>query len=145
MIAPFRYLANLTLPKLVLWCYLIWWLFTVSRHFDPSPRLWLSSLGLSAIIGTALYLSTAYAGRVRTQLDRWQIFRLYLMPFCVSSFAALIKDRGFILVFEPSIEANVQGFGLCAAFVAISAAAKRLLVHRITTRSERPAPPAVHN
>jgi hypothetical protein len=118
VIAPFRYLANLTPPKVVLWCYLIWWLLTVGRHFEPSPRLWLSSLGLSAIIGTALYLSTAYAGRVRTHLDRWQIFRLYLMPFCVSSFAALIKDRGFILVFEPDLRANLEGLAACAAFIA---------------------------
>lgn len=120
MPAPLRYLATLTVPRLVLWCYLIWWLFVVSRHFDPSPRLWLSSIGLSAIIGTALYLSTAYAGRTRTALDPWQIFRLYLMPFCVSSFAALIKDRGFILVFEPSLRANLLGLALCAAFVALT-------------------------
>ena len=33
--------------------------------------------------------------------DRWQIFRLFLMPFCVSSFAALVKDAGFLLVFPP--------------------------------------------
>jgi hypothetical protein len=123
--APFRYLASLTLPRIVLWCYLIWWLFTVSRHFDPSPRLWLSSLGLSAIIGTALYLSTAYAGKTRTALDRWQIFRLYLMPFCVSSFAALIKDRGFVLVFEPELRANLIGASCCAAFVASTWLTKR--------------------
>ena len=120
------YLAKLTPPRIVLWCYLIWWLFTVSRHFDPSPRLWLSSLGLSAIIGTALYLSTAYAGKARTTLDRWQIFRLYLMPFCVSSFAALIKDRGFVLVFEPELRTNLQGLGYCAAFVATVLLVKRL-------------------
>ncbi len=102
----------------MLWCYLIWWLFIVSRHFDPRPHLWPSSVGLSAIIGTALYLSTAYAGRAKTQLDRWQIFRLYLMPFCVSSFAALIKDRGFILVFEPELLPNLKGLALCAGFVA---------------------------
>src|SRR5688500_2507991 len=120
------YLAKLTPPRIVLWCYLIWWLFTVSRHFDPSPRLWLSSLGLSAIIGTALYLSTAYAGKARTTLDRWQIFRLYLMPFCVSSFAALIKDRGFILVFEPALRANAIGLSACATFVAVVLMLKRL-------------------
>jgi hypothetical protein len=124
--APFRYLAGLTPPRIVLWCYLIWWLFTVSRHFDPSPSLWLSSLGLSAIIGTALYLSTAYAGKTRTVLDRWQIFRLYLMPFCVSSFAALIKDRGFILVFEPELHANLIGLAYCAGFVALAWLARQL-------------------
>jgi hypothetical protein len=119
-----RYLAQLTPPRTVLWCYLTWWLFTVGRYFDPSPRLWLSSLGISAIIGTALYLSTAHGGRTRTELERWQIIRLYLMPFCVSSFAALIKDRGFILVFHPTLRANLIGLGLCALFVALTRAAR---------------------
>jgi hypothetical protein len=39
-----RYLSNLTPGKVALWCYLIWYLVTVTRHFDSSPRLWLSSL-----------------------------------------------------------------------------------------------------
>jgi len=125
MAALARYVVCLTPPRIVLWCYLIWWLFTVSHHFDPRPRLWLSSLGLSAIIGTALYLSTAYAGKAKTKLDRWQIFRLYLMPFCVSSFAALIKDRGFILVFEPTLGTNLKGLGYCGAFIAFVWIAKR--------------------
>jgi hypothetical protein len=72
------------------------------RYFDPNPRLWLTSFGLSIIIGVALYISTAAAGTRRVQLDRWQILRLFLMPFCVSSFAALVKGHGFVLVFSPN-------------------------------------------
>lgn len=121
-----RYLAGLTWPRIVLFCYLIWWLLTVHRHFDASPRLWLSSLGLSAIIGTALYLSTTFGARARTHLDAWQVFRLYLMPFCVSSFAALIKDHGFVLVFEPTLRHNLQNAACCALFVAGSRALRVL-------------------
>jgi hypothetical protein len=111
-----RYLRALSAPRTVLWCYLIWWCFTVATYFEASPRLWLSSLGISAIIGTALYLSTAHAGQTKTVLDRWQVFRFFLMPFCVSSFAALIKDRGFVLVFHPTWRANLQALACCAAF-----------------------------
>ena len=121
---PLRYLAEMTAPRTILWCYLIWWLYTVAHYFDPAPRLWLSSLGISAIIGTALYLSTAHGGRGKTALDRWQIIRLYIMPFCVSSFAALIKDRGFILVFHPTLRANLIGLGLCALFCVLAGAAR---------------------
>jgi hypothetical protein len=123
---PLRYLAELTTPRLVLWCYLIWWGYAAARYFDPSPRLWLSSLGIAGIIGTALYLSTAHAGRVPTQLGRWQIARFFLMPFCVSSFAALIKDRGFVLVFHPSWADNLRAVGACAAFAGLAALARRL-------------------
>lgn len=119
------YLAGLTPPRLVLWCYLIWYGFVLVRYFDPSLALWLSSLGISAIIGTGLYLSTAYGGRRRTELETWQIVRLYMMPFCVSSFAALIKGRGFILVFDPSLSRNLLALGGCAAFVGAAALSRR--------------------
>jgi len=121
-----RYLAALTVPRQVLWCYLIWWGFVFVRYFEPSAELWLSSLGISAIIGTGLYLSTAYGGRVRTRLEPWQIARLYMMPFCVSSFAALIKGRGFVLVFHPSLGANLEALGGCATFVAAAALSRRV-------------------
>jgi hypothetical protein len=113
------YLRSLTMPRFVLWCYLIWYLLTVATYFEPSPRLWLTSLGISAIIGSGLYLSTARAGAVPVELGRWSVFRLFLMPFCVSSFAALIRGHDFILVFHPSAFKNLLGFGLCAAFGAI--------------------------
>lgn len=122
-----RYLGKLTAPRLVLWCYLIWWCFVLARYFDPSSRLWSSSLGISAIIGTGLYLSTAYGGRARTRLETWQVARLYMMPFCVSSFAALIKGRGFLLVFDPSWTANLTASAGCVAFVATALACRKLL------------------
>jgi hypothetical protein len=121
-----RYLAELTLPRMVLWCYLIWYGFVLARYFDPSVRLWLSSLGISAIIGTGLYLSTAHGGRARTRLETWQVARLYMMPFCVSSFAALIKGRHFVLVFDPALAANAAAGAGCASFVGAALLARRL-------------------
>jgi hypothetical protein len=121
-----RYLAGLTLPRTVLWCYLIWWGFVCARYFDPSVQLWLSSLGISAIIGTGLYLSTAHGARTRTRLEPWQVARLYIMPFCVSSFAALIKGKNFVLVFDPSLSANLIAGAGCAAFVGAAILARRV-------------------
>jgi len=121
-----RYLAELTPPRMVLWCYLIWYGFVLARYFDPSARLWLSSLGIGAIIGTGLYLSTAHGGRTRTRLETWQVVRLYMMPFCVSSFAALIKGRSFVLVFDPAWAANAAPVAGCAAFVGVALLARRL-------------------
>lgn len=111
------YFRNLSPSRLVLWCYLIWYLFVLVRYFDPSPFLWGTSLGLSFIIGIALYLSTA-AGRSGVKLDRWQTFRLFLMPFCVSSFAALVKGRGFILIFSPDLKETGLALLLCFLFCA---------------------------
>ncbi len=124
----FRYLRQLDTPRLVLWCYAIWYAVVFARYFDPSPTLWLTSLGLSGIIGFALLLSTRAAiGAGR--LHGWGVFRLFLMPFCVSSFAALVKGRGFILVFSPRLSENLLALALCAAFVSF-------------VRLFRPRPPA---
>lgn len=116
-----RYLANLTPGRIVLWCYLIWYLYFAWRYFDPSPGLWLTSIGICAIIGVALLLST---WGEHSRLRSWVTFRLFLMPFCVSSFAALVKGLGFILVFSPKWQENATALGLCAAFCAVVGAAK---------------------
>jgi hypothetical protein len=112
---PLKYLSELSLGKIVLWCYFIWYLVTVVAHFDPSPGLWLSSLGISAIIGLALHLSIQNDPPVLS--NRWQTFRLFLMPFCVSSFSALIKGQGYILVLPARLQELGFSLSLCAIFV----------------------------
>jgi len=116
---PGRYLAKLTVGRTILWCYALWYALNVFNHFDPNPRLWLTSIGLSAIIGTALLISTRSSSKGKTDLDQWQIFRLYLMPFCVSSFAALVKDEHYFLVFSSSLKENLAGVCLIAIFLVI--------------------------
>jgi hypothetical protein len=119
------YLQNLTTARFILWCYLIWWISVATLHFDPTPRLWLNSLGISGIIGTALYLSTAHAGPQKQVLGRWALARLFMMPFCVSSFAALIKGKDFFLVFPPTLLGNLIPLSACAALGVIWQGAKR--------------------
>ena len=110
-----RYLANLSPGKIVLWCFLLWYLATAIHHFDATPSIWLNALGISAIIGVALYLSVREPGKAPP--DRWTVLRLFLMPFCVSSFSQLIKGRGFILVFPPDLHENAISLAACAVFV----------------------------
>lgn len=119
------YLRGLSAPKTLLWCYLCWYAFAVFRYFEPNPRLWASSLGLSAIIGTGLYFSTAHADPARRTLGFWPVFRFYLMPFCVSSFSALIRGKGFILIFHPTVRDNAEALALCAGFCSVVLFVKR--------------------
>jgi hypothetical protein len=118
-----RYIANLTAGKIVLWCFLLWYLATVIHHFDPAPAIWLNALGISGIIGVALYLSVREPGK--SPPDRWTVVRLFLMPFCVSSFSQLIKGRGFVLVFPPNLHEIGVSLAACAAFVAAVLIVKR--------------------
>jgi len=126
------YLANLTTGRIILWCYAIWYLVNVTNHFDARPRIWLTSIGLSAIIGTALLISTRSSNRGTTTLDGWQIFRLYLMPFCVSSFAALVKDAHYILIFPPTLKENLIGLALILLFMLLVFALKPLYRERLS-------------
>ena len=120
-----HYLSTLSKGRLILWCYFIWYLVVLVRYFDPSPRLWLTSLGLSLIIGFALFVSTTAAGDTKVKLERWQVIRLFMMPFCVSSFSALVKGRGFFLIFSPNIEEILLAVGLCAVLCGAVALLKR--------------------
>ena len=118
-----RYLANLTAGRIALWCFLIWYLATVIHHFDASPAIWLNALGISAIIGIALYLSVREPGKPPP--DRWTTLRLFLMPFCVSSFSQLIKGKGFVLVFPPDLHEIGISAAACALFVIVVLLVKR--------------------
>lgn len=121
-----RYLANLTTGRLILWCYFIWYVVVLVRYFDPSPRLWLTSLGLSLIIGVALYISTTAGSNAKVKLERWPTFRLFLMPFCVSSFAALVKGKDFILIFSPKPGEILLAVALCGLLCLVVFTLKRV-------------------
>src|SRR5436190_14526879 len=118
------YFRDLSTGRLILCCYLIWYVVVLVRYFEWSARLWLTSLGLSLIVGVALYISTT-AGANNVKLDRWQTFRLFLMPFCVSSFAALVKGHGFVLIFSPRWQEIAVAVALCAVLCAIVLSLKK--------------------
>ena len=117
-----QYLRDLKPDKMILWCYLIWYLVIVFYHFDPNPKLWLNSLGISVVIGTGLVLSVSRQGA--GQVDYWQIFRLYAMPFCVSSFSSLIKDQGFIIFIPPKFQELMAAISSCLIFWLIVSSVK---------------------
>lgn len=121
---PFNYFSRLKSGKLILWCYLIWYLVTLYNYFDASASIWLNSLGISAVIGFALLLSVD--GTNLKSSDHWQTFRLFLMPFCVSSFSSLIKGHGFILIAPPSLYEFLVSVLSCVAFVVFIFALKCL-------------------
>ena len=76
---PVRYFARLTAGRIILWCYLLWYLFFAIRYVDFNRSLWLTSLGISAIVGAALLISTRSGGSGR--LGFWPTARLFMMPF----------------------------------------------------------------
>jgi hypothetical protein len=108
------YLTKLEKPKIILWCYFCWYAAIVIQYFDASLSLWMSSVGISILVGYALNIAAQSKGQ---QPDRWVTFRLYLFPFCVSSFAATIKDKGFFLLFPTQPIPHLVAFLACASFL----------------------------
>jgi hypothetical protein len=90
---------------------------SVIDPFDALQRIWVTSLGLSSIIGAALILSTRSSSGYVTKMYLWVVFHLFLMTFCVSSFVALVKDAGYVLVLPPSRRENVIGNVLRSFFL----------------------------
>lgn len=109
-----QYLASLPAAKQILWGYFLWYVVFACLYFDPDPKLWLTSLGLSLIVGYALYTNAKATSRGNNQLEPWQAFRFFLTPFCVSSFSALVKGRDFMLVFSPHLQDNLIALGVIA-------------------------------
>ena len=129
------YLASLTLGRTVLWCYAIWYLVAVALYFEPVPALWLTSLGVSGLIGLAFLFSTTPFPFGRIGLPFWAVLRFFMIPFCVSSFSALAQGKGFVLVLFPRWQETVLAAGLCALFVLAVLAVKRF--HPATPADQR--------
>jgi hypothetical protein len=116
------YFARLKPGKMILWYYLIWYFVTVYFHFDPNPKIWINALGISVVIGIALMLSV---GNGQSPLaNPWQTFRLFWMPFAVSSFSSLIKGQGYTVIFSPHWYEVFIALAACLLFTLMVAALK---------------------
>ncbi|MDT8448803.1 MAG: hypothetical protein RQ847_01395 [Wenzhouxiangellaceae bacterium] len=131
MLRVIRHFAQLSSAMTALWLLLVWYVVMVWLHFESSPRLWLNSLAMSVVVGTALVLSVRHGGGPAREF--WRLFRLYAIPFCVSSFSALVRDDRFYAIFAPSFLENLAAAGGCTVFAAW------LLLARLLERAYRPA------
>lgn len=114
MMAVLVYFSRIKMGKMILWYYLIWYLVTVYFHFDPAPKIWINALGISVVIGIALMLSVSNG---QSPLNNpWQIFRLFWMPFAVSSFSSLIKGQGFTVIISPHLHEVIISLAACVLF-----------------------------
>lgn len=114
MIGIVNYFVGIKPGKLILWYYLIWYFTTVYFHFDPNPKIWINALGISVVIGIALMLSVG-----SQPIKSWQTFRLFWMPFAVSSFSSLIKGQGFVVIFSPHPVEIMISVVACLLFTAL--------------------------
>lgn len=130
-----NYLGRLSFGMTTLWCYVIWYLTTLVLYFDPSPSLWGTAAGISLLVGMGLLFSTTRFPHAPIGLDRWQVARFFMMPFAVSSFSGLVRNRGFVLILFPEFWQTLLVLGLCGLFCLA-----RLLAQRRLRRSPPASP-----
>ncbi len=128
-----NYFAQIKPGKMVLWFYLIWYFVTVYFHFDPNPKIWINAVGISVVIGIALMLSVSNGQSPLA--NPWQTFRLFWMPFAVSSFSSLIKGQGYTVIFSPQLYEIVVALSACALFGLLVAALKWRNRHSVLSPS----------
>lgn len=117
------YLAGLTYGMIILWCFLIWYIYFVFKYFDPAFDIWLRSFGIAVFVGFALNINSFGTIDGILHADPFQVFRFFLIPFCVSSFPALLKGKG-LLIFSLSFKENSTATILCLAFIGLVEACK---------------------
>jgi len=82
----------------------------------------LNSLGISVVVGYALFLSTG-PGTIERLMQRfWESLRLFMCPFLVSSFSSLVKGKGFMLLFSPLLADNLVAASACLVFIGLTKA-----------------------
>jgi hypothetical protein len=84
-------------------------------------EVWITALILCVIVGFTLNLN-AYSGPLRNFISTkpWQIGRFFVIPFCVSSYSAIMKAAGehgtAIYVFPRDINTLLIGIASSVAF-----------------------------
>jgi hypothetical protein len=121
-----RYLATIDARRQLLWCAFLWYLVIAVRHGEASASTWATAIGIAVIVGVLLAVNAIPIRGSMRSLDRWTIFRFFLIPFCVSSLSAIVKGRDFFLIFPLNTLDNTIGIGACVAFFAAVGVARML-------------------
>ena len=128
-----KYFGNMNVKIKILWCYLLWYLYFIIKYFDIDPYLWGCSLGISILVGFALNINSYDSiGDILKLEDKWKILRFFIVPFCVSSFPAIIKGKGFLLFFSPKISENFYAILLCILFLTTTCLCRRIIRSNIS-------------
>ncbi len=120
------YLSRLSLNRIILWCYLIWYLVISIIYFDTNLNLWSTSFGVGIIVYAALTLSTGDFTWKRIHTHYWEAIRLFIIPFCVSSFSSLVKGYGFVLIFSPIFEEDLIAISAISLFIGMILTIKKI-------------------
>lgn len=118
------YLARLDNRRLLLWSAFLWYVAIMARHATASPAVWINSAGIATVISVILAANAIPPGRKWRDLGFWPLARFFLIPFCVSSFSAVMHKAGLVLIFPRNLTDNLVAAGTVGLFLLFCAAAR---------------------
>ena len=111
-----RGLARLSPGRAAFVCYGIWYLAMMASYGSAAPQIWLTALGMGVIVGLGFVLS-GMASLRSPEGGYWPVVRIFLIPFCVSSFSSVATSEDFLLIFAPDAGANLAAAAACLVFL----------------------------
>mmetsp|Transcript_22031 Transcript_22031/g.32836 ORF Transcript_22031/g.32836 Transcript_22031/m.32836 type:complete len:182 (-) Transcript_22031:204-749(-) len=87
---------------LPVWWLTIWYLYILSFYGSADPKMWGSAVGIAIIIGCTLFSNMYYAPFDKfMEKNDWVVIRVFIIPFCVSSYSQVIqkKEDEFAFIF----------------------------------------------
>ncbi len=96
----------------------------MARHATASLAVWLNAAGIAAAIGVILAANAIPPGQQWRDLGFWPLARFFLIPFCVSSYSAVMNRIGLVLIFPIAVEDNLTGAAAIVGFLLICLAAR---------------------
>jgi len=121
---PVAYLAGLDSARMFLWSGLIWYLTMSLRHPPVSAVTWLQSAGIAFVVGAILLANTSESGGAPRPRKFWPTARLFIIPFCVSSFSMTMHASGLVLIFSREMRDNLWGLAAVSSFLLLCRAAR---------------------
>lgn len=121
---PLNYLGRLDMRRSLLWSGFIWYAVLMARHATLASGPWLNAVGIALVVGLILAANAIPSGGTWRQLGRWPLLRFFLIPFCVSSFSAAMRDAGLVAIFPRDLADNLIAGAAVAAFLLATAAAR---------------------
>ena len=118
------YLVRLDNRRRLLWSAFLWYVAMMARHATATPTVWLNSAGIAVVISVILAATAIPPGGKWRDLGFWPLARFFLIPFCVSSFSAVMTKAGLVLIFPRNLADNLVATGAVVSFLLLCAAAR---------------------
>ena len=115
---------TLQVPQILLLSFFIWYLFIVIS-FSSNYLVWVNAIVMAFFVGNILCLNAYMATKKEKYFEflsenRWIVVRLFLIPFCVSSYSGVAFSHGFIAAFPVNeYTTGLIGLGISLGFMGV--------------------------